>query len=96
MATQIGVVNVFNHFPNGTMWTGNGERDETKYVRFSKPFPKTPKVVAAISSLDGTGSSVRVTVSCQDITDHGFNAKVTTWSDTKLATISVAWFATDN
>lgn len=95
MATQVGVVSVFNHYPNGSMWTGSGERDEMKYVNFPKAFQNPPKVVAAISTLDGTGSSVRVSVSCQDITDHGFNLKVVTWADTKLATVSATWFASD-
>jgi hypothetical protein len=96
MPVQMGNVAVFSHYPNQYMWTGNGPREVVKNVAFPKPFKGTPKVTAALSAVDASkGSNLRVVVSCDAITDHGFNIKVSTYADSAIASASVSWIATD-
>ena len=95
MPTQTGMTNIFNHYPDGYMWTGSGQREVVKYISFSPAFGGTPKVSAALSMVDGSNAAnLRVSVFVRDVTDHGFNAVVSTWADTKLAAASVSWIAT--
>ncbi|HEY0027005.1 MAG TPA: H-type lectin domain-containing protein [Allosphingosinicella sp.] len=94
MSTQIGMESIFSQYPNGPMWTGNGPRSVTKDVKFRCPFACPPQVVASISTLDaGNAANTRVSVTCQAITTTGFQIKVETWADTKLAMVAVAWVA---
>ena len=94
MPTQTGTTSVFGQYPNGYMWTGNGSREVVKFISFSPPFSGTPRVSAALPMIDGSHqANLRVAVTVSDVTDHGFNVRVSTWADTKLAAASVSWVA---
>jgi hypothetical protein len=94
MVVLTGSAGVFSHYPNGYMWTGSGEREVVKYVGFSKPFNGKPSVSASLAMVDSSnGANLRVNVSVQDVTNDGFNVRVATWGDTKLAGVSISWIA---
>lgn len=94
MAVLTGSVGVFSHYPNGYMWTGSGEREVVKYVSFKTPFNGKPSVSAALAMVDGSNAAnLRVNLTVQDVTNDGFNVRVSTWADTKLAAVSISWIA---
>jgi len=94
MTIAIGTESIFVDYPNGPMWTGTGPRSKSKQIAFNHPFPAPPQVVAAISLLDaGHERNTRVNVVCKAITTTGFTAEVSTWADTQLAAVSIAWTA---
>ena len=96
MPVQMGTTSVFSHYPNQYMWTGTGPREVVKNIPFPKPFKGTPKVTAALSAIDASnGRNLRVVVTCDAITDHGFNVRVATYADTAIAAASISWIATD-
>jgi hypothetical protein len=96
MAVLTGSAGVFSHYPNGYMWTGSGERDVLKYVDFPTSFKRKPSVSAALATVDSSkDANLRVNVSVQDITNDGFNVRVGTWGDTKLAAVSISWIAVE-
>lgn len=94
MAVLTGSAGVFNHYPNGYMWTGSGEREVVKYVPFPTPFDAPPSVLAALETVDDRHAAKRqVNVDVQDVTNDGFHVRVSTSADTRLAAASVAWLA---
>ena len=94
MAVLTGSAGVFNHYPNGYMWIGSGEREVVKYVRFPTPFDGPPSVMAALQTVDDPNAAKpQVDVDVQDVTTDGFHVRVSTSADTKLAAASVVWLA---
>jgi hypothetical protein len=94
MPTQIGTKTLFWHYPNQYMWTGNGNRQYVDFIVFDQPFNGTPKVIAAISGLDGSNqANLRVNVRVDWTTPWFFRVVCDTWADTKLAMVSIAWTA---
>ena len=94
MAVLTGSAGVFNHYPNGYMWTGSGEREVVKYVPFPTPFDAPPSVLAALETAeDPDPAKPQVNVDVQDVTNDGFHVRVSTSADTRLAAASVAWLA---
>jgi hypothetical protein len=94
MAVLTGSAGVFNHYPNGYMWTGSGEREVVKYVPFPTPFEAPPSVLATLETVNVPhGAERQVNVDVQDVTSAGFHVRVSTSADTKLAAASVAWLA---
>ena len=92
MAVLTGSAGVFNHYPNGYMWTGSGEREVVKYVPFPTPFDAPPSVLAALETVDDAAKR-QVNVDVQDVSNDGFYVRVSTSADTRLAAASVAWLA---
>ncbi len=91
---ESGKVEVFSHYPNGYMWTGNGPREIDAVIQFQAGFRRDPVVQASISALDsGNVANTRVDVNVISVTTQNFVVRVTTWADTKLATIHVSWMA---
>ena len=94
MAVLTGSAGVFNHYPNGYMWTGTGEREVVKYVPFPTPFDAPPSVLAALETVDDPHPAMRqVNVDVQNVTNDGFHVRVSTSADIKLAAASVVWLA---
>ena len=94
MAVMTGSAGVFNHYPNGYMWTGSGEREVVKYVAFPTPFDGPPSVLAALERVeDPHPAKPEISVDVQDVTNDGFHVRISTSADTKLAAASVAWLA---
>lgn len=91
---ESGKVEVFSHYPNGYMWTGNGPREIDAVVEFQAGFRRDPVVQASIAAFDvGNAANARVDVNVVSVTRENFIVRVTTWADTKLATIHVGWTA---
>lgn len=94
MAVLTGSAGVFNHYPNGYMLTGSGEREVVKYIPFPTPFDGPPSVLATLETVDESNAAERrVNVDVQDVTNDGFHVRVSASADTKLAAASVAWLA---
>jgi len=91
---ESGKVEVFSHYPNGYMWTGNGPREIDAVIPFQAGFRREPAVQVSIAALDvGNAANARVDVNVISVTSENFVVRVTTWADTKLATVHVAWSA---
>ena len=91
---ESGKVEVFSHFPSGYMWTGVGPREIDAVIPFQAGFRRDPVVQASIAALDsGNVANTRVDVNVVSVTRENFVVRVTTWADTKLATVHVSWTA---
>lgn len=86
----------FNGGGSDPMWTGSGPRHKVVHVDFPRPFEGQPTVVLAISALDAasnSASSVRITVSPQNVTARGFDIDFHTWADSRIWSTNVTWVA---
>ncbi len=73
-----------------------GERTMTIDIDFETPFIKKPQIFLSVSQIDSDkGSNLRYNVEAISISRDGFTLKVSTWSDSKLYSISGYWVATD-
>ena len=86
----------FSDGGSGQMWAGSGPRHRTVHVDFPRPFASPPTVVVAMSGLDAassSASSVRISVSAQNVTARGFDIDFHTWADSRIWSTSVVWVA---
>ena len=90
-----GDVVLFSDFEHdGVMWTGDGARKTCAHVEFSESFRSTPVVQVNLSMLDMSNSAnMRADVQAEDITEDGFAIVFSTWGDSKIARVRVAWQA---
>ncbi len=90
-----GDVMVFADFENGgAMWTGSGERERRKKVRFDEPFGSPPCVQLAISLWDmDTTAAIRAELVAENITSRGFEVVFRTWADSRIARLRASWTA---
>jgi len=75
------------------MWNGSGDRTCKIFVKFDHEFRNVPTINHSLNGLDASGSSNRVNVWIQDITQSGFSIGIFTWNDTKLYGVFVDWIA---
>lgn len=78
---------------------GSGNRVQTMFVKFAKPFAKTPMVSLSITSYDGApgkDGNVRVAVKADQITRDGFAVKISTWGDSRVAGVEGSYVAFTN
>ncbi len=73
----------------------DGGRSDTIRVSFpAGKFSVSPKVQTALSRIDtDTKANTRIVVSPQNISVNGFDINVSTWADSKVYGVSIAWFA---
>lgn len=86
----------FSDGGSGAMWAGSGPRNRVVHVDFPRPFDTKPTVVVAMSGLDAasnSASSVRISVSAQNVTERGFDVNFHTWADSRIWSTSVMWVA---
>lgn len=78
----------------GEMWTGRGQRERRRRIRFSEKFKSPPSVQLSPSlwDLDAT-TIIRADFACESITRGGFDLVFRTWGDTRIARMRVAWMA---
>jgi H-type lectin domain len=82
----------FQH--DGTMWTGDGERELRKRVAFSEPFVTAPAVKVTMSMWDVDHSAnSRMDVMSDEVTTEGFEIVFRTWGDTRVARVRADWIA---
>jgi len=86
---------LFQDFEDGgEMWTGRGQRERRRRIKFSEVFLDAPVVQLSISLWDiDAGSVVRADVTSESVTTSGFDMIFRTWGDTKVARVRIAWTA---
>ncbi len=90
-----GDVVLFSDFENdGEMWTGEGTRVRKKVQNFTQRFKSPPMVHCSLSMWDvDTSRNSRIDVEADNVTEDSFEIVFTTWGDTHIARVRVAWMA---
>lgn len=79
---------------NGEMWTGRGQRERRRRIRFSEKFAAVPVVHLSLSLWDMDAATVmRADLSAEAVTKDGFDMVFRTWGDTRVARVRIAWLA---
>lgn len=88
-----GDVVVFSDFEDGgEMWTGRGQRERRKHIKFSESYRNAPIVQVSVSLWDvDTRSALRADVVAEAVTEKGFDLVFRTWGDTKIARVRAQW-----
>ena len=86
---------LFSDFADGgVMWTGRGQRERRREIKFSEPFRTVPTVQLSISMWDvDNDTPSRADVSAEDVTLDGFTLVFKTWGDTRVARVRASWMA---
>jgi hypothetical protein len=78
----------------GDMWTGRGQRERRRRIRFSEKFKSEPTVQLSPSLWDLDARTImRADISTEAVTRSGFDMVFRTWGDTKIARMRIAWTA---
>jgi hypothetical protein len=95
LACEGGSLILFDHIdPPGPMWAGEGRREVTASVGFTRPFSGPPVVHPSITLIDGDArSNLRLDIALSDVTPQGFRLTARTWSDTRIGRLAVSWIA---
>lgn len=79
---------------NGLMWTGSGERELQRDVRFSESFREEPVVQVSMSMWDiDQATNPRADISVNRVSVDGFWIVFRTWGDTRVARVRADWTA---
>ncbi|GAB4283912.1 MAG: H-type lectin domain-containing protein [Roseovarius sp.] len=79
---------------DGAMWTGTGERECRRHVRFARAFRAPPQVFVALSVWDfHAGFNTRADLGTDNVTAEGFDIVFRTWEDTRVARARARWMA---
>jgi hypothetical protein len=86
---------LFNHVDDGLpMWTGDGDRSVKKEILFVQAFEEAPNITLGLTGIDAAhDQNLRFRLQAIDVNAAGFTAEFTTWDDTHIARVSVAWQA---
>lgn len=86
---------LFEHFnSDGPMWAGNGPREVIYPIVFDEAFIDLPVVTASLSMWDmADGANARLDLSVQTVSTRGFELRLRTWGDTRIARVRAAWQA---
>lgn len=86
---------LFEDFEDGgEMWTGRGQRERRRRIKFSEQYIRTPTVQLSISLWDvDAGTVLRADLTAEAVTEKGFDMVFRTWGDTRVARVRVAWTA---
>lgn len=90
-----GDVMLFTDYEDGgDMWTGRGQRERRRTIKFSEAFksPPTVQLSPSLWDLDAT-TIMRADVAAQNVTKLSFDMVFRTWGDTRVARIRIAWTA---
>lgn len=69
-------------------------RTFTVEVAFDSPFVSVPVVQLGLTGFDlDQRDSARLAVKAENITETGFTAVISTWSDSRVYAVSFNWFA---
>lgn len=83
-----------DHETGGDMWTGQGQRERRRTIKFSEPFKSPPTVQLSPSLWDlDTATIMRADVAARTVTRLGFEMVFRTWGDTRVARMRIAWMA---
>lgn len=86
---------LFSDFEDdGEMWTGRGQRERRRHVRFSEKYTAAPVVHLSPSLWDMDSKTIiRGEVVAESVTPSGFDIVFRTWGDTRIARIGISWMA---
>ncbi len=86
---------LFEDFEDGgEMWTGRGQRERRRRIKFKERYASVPTVQLSISLWDmDAGSVLRADVVAEAVTEKGFDMVFRTWGDTRVARARIAWMA---
>ncbi len=90
-----GDVVLFTDFQDGgEMWTGRGQRERRRRIKFSEEYKSPPTVQLSLSlwDVDAT-TTMRVDLEAETVTTTGFDMVFRTWGDTHVARVRIAWLA---
>ena len=83
-----------DYVDDGPMWTGSGEREIRREVKFKGKFRSEPAVHVSISLLDvDQSTNTRFELVAEDITPKGFDLVFRTWENTRIARVRANWMA---
>ncbi|SFD52974.1 H-type lectin domain-containing protein [Sulfitobacter brevis] len=90
-----GDVVLFSDYEDGgEMWTGRGQRERRRHIKFSEPFRTDPNVQMSLSLWDVDAATVmRADLSAESVTKTGFDMVFRTWGDTRVARVRISWLA---
>lgn len=90
-----GYVSLFSDFEDGgEMWTGEGQREVRRTIRFGEPFRTRPVVHVGLALWDmDHASNQRADLQAQEVTATGFDLVFRTWGDTRVARLHATWLA---
>ena len=90
-----GDITLFSDFEDGgKMWTGKGERERRRTVKFAENCRASPAVQVALSLWDTDhASNMRAEVTSENVTPEGFDVVFRTWGDSRIARARVSWTA---
>lgn len=72
----------------------NGERMLTIEIQFDKSFSAKPKIFLALTQIDASKeSNFRYNIEAISVSRDGFTIKASTWSDSKVFSLSGYWLA---
>lgn len=78
----------------GEMWTGRGQRERRRRIRFSEKFKSAPTVQLSPSLWDLDATTImRADFAAEAVTPSGFDLVFRTWGDTRIARMRIAWMA---
>ena len=88
-----GDVVLFSDYEDGgDMWTGRGQRERRRRIKFSEKYKSEPTVQLSLSLWDVDASTtMRVDLQAEAITKSGFDMVFRTWGDTHIARVRIAW-----
>jgi len=79
---------------DGEMWTGQGQRERRRRIKFSEKFKSPPTVQLSPSLWDlDTATIMRADFAAESITRGGFEMVFRTWGDTRIARVRISWMA---
>lgn len=90
-----GDVVLFSDYEDGgEMWTGRGQRERRRHIKFSEPFKSAPTVQMSLSLWDVDAATVmRADMTAESVTKNGFDMVFRTWGDTRVARVRISWTA---
>ena len=78
----------------GEMWTGRGQRERRRHIKFSEEYKTEPTVQLTLSLWDvDAATTMRADIQAEAITRSGFDMVFRTWGDTRVARVRIAWTA---
>jgi hypothetical protein len=78
----------------GEMWTGRGQRERRRRIRFSEKFKSPPSVQLSPSLWDLDATTImRADTAVEAVTRSGFDMVFRTWGDTRIARMRISWMA---
>lgn len=80
--------------PAFTLDKNSGERTVTLEINFQNQFEIKPNIFLSVTQLDASKeTNLRYKAEALSITREGFTLKISTWSDTKIFSLSGYWLA---